>query len=111
MSICQYPELQSNVENTSAGASESMESSIRGIGYESRILALLRRRESKHKPSAPHFFGANTIGATHSEVAGLMTSSLSIFSIYSSSKCLCDGPIWLLERSCRVVGKFYAVIG
>ena len=42
--ICQYPELQSRVENTTAYPRESIHSSIRGSGYVSRTVIAFSRR-------------------------------------------------------------------
>ena len=41
--ICQYPELQSNVVNTLASPSESIHSSMRVSGYESRMVTAFNR--------------------------------------------------------------------
>ena len=41
--ICQYPELQSNVVNSLASPSESIHSSMRNSGYESRMVTAFNR--------------------------------------------------------------------
>ncbi len=60
--ICQYPEIQSRVENALAPRKESMQSSIRGMGYESRMVLAFSFRYYTQKRGVPSGFGTCTTG-------------------------------------------------
>lgn len=87
-SSCHYSLLTFSLENSVASPWESIQPSMWGVRYESRMVITLSLQYCTQNRGTPSFLGANTIGDAHSGTLGSVisiTSTLSI-SCFSNSR-------------------------